>query len=561
MSISSAEFQSTENGAVDDTVGGMLDYAGRPAKSSTSGYWRSAYFVIGVGVAEKFAYFGISSNIITYLTGPLGQPMAIAAADVNIWSGTGLLLPLLGGFMADSFVGRYRTIVVSSVVYILALGLLTLSAMLNSESPNHLQVFFFFFSLYLVALGQGVHKPCIMAFGADQFDGQDAKERRGRSSFFNWIHFSSVAGPLTAVLILNYIQDNLSWSLGFGIPCISMAVSLTIFLFGTRSYRYTIKVEENHPLWRISRVFVKAAINWRTKSSTSSYNEEGQETAPQLCSQQFKFLNKALLAPDGSREYEEASNVSEIEEAKTLLRLIPMWATSLGYAIVLAQISTLFTEQGVTMDRSISSSIDIPAASLQCLIGFSVVLLVPIYDCVFVPIARSITGSHLGITKLQRIGTGMVLCILSMVIAALVERKRLETARVYGVADSPKAKVPMSFWWLVPQYILCGMTNIFAMIGLQELFYDEVPCKLKSIGLSFFFSIFGIGEFLSSFLISIIDKLTSRAGGDGWFSSNANRAHLDYFYWLLAGLNALGLLGFLYFSKSYNYIGDQGIVI
>lgn len=268
-----------------------------------------------------------------------------------------------------------------------------------------------------------------------------------------------------------------------------------------------------------------------------------------------------MLAPDGSGKYEEASSISEIEEAKTLLRLIPMWVTSLGYAIVLSQTSTLFTEQGITMDRSISSSIDIPAASLQCLIGFSVILLVPIYDFVFVPIARSITGSHSGITKLQRIGMGMVFCISSMVIAALVERKRLETARVYGLVDSPKEKVPMSFWWLVPQYILCGVTNIFTLVGLQELFYDEVPCKLKSVALSLFLSIFGIGEFMSSFLVSIIDNLTRRADGYGWFSSNTNRAHLDYFYWLLAGLNALELLAFLYFSKSYNYNEDQGIII
>ena len=132
--------------------------------------------------------------------------------------------------------------------------------------PPQLRVILFF-SLYLVAATQGGHKPCIQTFGADQFDGQDPKECKARSSFFNWWYFGICSGSLVTALILTYIQHNLSWALGFGIPCISMVIALVVFSLGTTTYRYSIEQRKRGPFVRIGRVFVAALRNWKKTPS------------------------------------------------------------------------------------------------------------------------------------------------------------------------------------------------------------------------------------------------------------------------------------------------------
>ena len=100
-----------------------------------------------------------------------------------------------------------------------------------------------------------------------------------------------------------------------------------------------------------------------------------------------RFLNKALLAPEDSIE-DESCSLSEVEEAKAVLRLVPIWATTLVYAVVFAQVPTFFTKQGITMERTIFPGFDIPAASLQMLVTVGIVLFSPIYDRLFVPMAN-----------------------------------------------------------------------------------------------------------------------------------------------------------------------------
>lgn len=65
------------------------------------------------------AYYGISSNLVNYLTDKLNEANVSAARNVNTWQGTAYFIPLISGFIADTFLGRYWTIGVFSVFYLL----------------------------------------------------------------------------------------------------------------------------------------------------------------------------------------------------------------------------------------------------------------------------------------------------------------------------------------------------------------------------------------------------------------------------------------------------------
>ncbi|PUZ53744.1 hypothetical protein GQ55_5G074900 [Panicum hallii var. hallii] len=486
-----------------------LDHLGRPASRRTTGRWPAAVFIIGVEISERFAFSGISGNLITYLTGPLGQSTASAAAAINAWSGAALMLPLLGAAVADSWLGRYRAIISASLICILGLGMLTLSSTFVPSLPAEFEdnvdssvswmgihLAFFYVSVHMVACAQGGHKPCVQAFGADQFDENDLEECASRSSFFNWWYFGTYGSNIATVSILNYIQDNISWQFGFGIPCIAMAVSLTIFWLGTKKYRF-------YPPMTSRGLF---GYYWKTSTK-----------------------QKPIFFSDN---------------AVAVLKLLLVGASCLIYAVVFAQWMTLFTKQASTLDRWI----------------VSIIIFVPIYDRILIPLAKKYSKNTCCITTLQRIGIGLVISVIPMIVAALVEMRRLRIARDYGLVDKPEVTIPMSVWWVVPQFILSGLADVFTIVGLQEFFYDQVPDGLRSLGLALYLSIFGIGSFISSFLVYAIDKVTSREG-DSWFSNILNRGHLDY-YWLLAVLNVFGLAAYLYFSRVYAHKKKgQGLLV
>ncbi|KAL6883482.1 hypothetical protein ACP4OV_010896 [Aristida adscensionis] len=279
--------------------------------------------------------------------------------------------------------------------------------------PTTLEVAFFYMSLYLVAIARGGHKPCIQAFGADQFDPADESSISGRSSFFNWWTFGLSTGTAITTILLSYVQDNIGWGLGFGISSIVMACFLAIFLFGTRTYRNVV-----------SGCSKKAFAFGGGASKVSSASQTRHKDSPRHRAEPQQLEFSVGLNDD----MDDKVGRNAVDEAKDVLRLFPIWVTFLTYAVAFAQTTTFFMKQAATLDRRIGHVIVVPPAALWSIICITQMVLIPIYDGAIVPLARRFTGVPSGFTMLQRMAVGLVLCLVCMVTAALVEGERLRVA-------------------------------------------------------------------------------------------------------------------------------------
>ncbi|EOA25405.1 hypothetical protein CARUB_v10018737mg, partial [Capsella rubella] len=533
----------------------------------TKGGWNAAIFIIVVEMTERFAFYGLASNLITFLTNELGQSTATAAKQINTWIGVSCMFPILGGFLADSILGRFKTVLLSSFIYLLGIVMLPLSV---TVVARRMREKVFFMALYVMAVGEGGHKPCVMTFAADQFGEANAEEKAAKTSFFNYWYLAIVLSSSIAVLALIFIQERVSWSIGFSIIAGSVGIGITIFLIGIPKYRKQVPV--GSPLTRIAQVIVAALKKWRLSSTRHPYglchDEEDHKSESTNATKivyllartsQFRFLDKATIIDEIDhatsnkvRDPWRLCPVNQVEEVKLVLRLIPIWISLIMFCATLTQLNTFFLKQGSMMNRTIGDHFTIPPAAFQSIVGVTILILIPLYDRVFVPMLRKITNHHSGITSLQRIGVGLFVATFNMMICGLVEAKRLKVARDHGLIDSPKEVVPMSSLWLLPQYMLVGIGDVFTIVGMQELFYDQMPETMRSIGAAIFISVVGVGSFVSTGMISTVQTISKRHG-EQWLVNNLNRAHLDYFYWVIALLNALSLCFYLFIANRFVY--------
>ncbi|KAL4273456.1 hypothetical protein GQ457_13G026230 [Hibiscus cannabinus] len=218
---------------------------------------------------------------------------------------------------------------------------------------------------------------------------------------------------------------------------------------------------------------------------------------------------------------------------------------------MIAQIHTLFVRQGTTLDRHMGN-FKVPPASLAAFVTISMLTSVVFYDRCFVPVIRKWTKNPRGITLIQRMGIGLVLHIIIMVIASLTERHRLSVAREHGLVEKG-GQLPLTIFILLPQFVLMGTADAFLEVAKLEFFYDQAPESMKSLGTSYYHSSLGIGNFISSFLLSTVSKITQRHGHQGWILNNLNKSHLDYYFAFFAVLNFLNFIFFVVVIKFYVY--------
>lgn len=264
-----------------------------------------------------------------------------------------------------------------------------------------------------------------------------------------------------------------------------------------------------------------------------------------------RFLDKAAIIRDGGagkRNPWRLSTVTNVEEMKLIISMIPIWLTTIPFGICVAQAGTFFIKQGTELDRSITDNFTIPPASIYAMSAVGMIITVTIYDRALVPFLRKLTGNERGITILQRIGFGMIFSVISMAVAALVERRRLTV-----VEENPiEGSTSMSLFWLTPQFLIIGVADGFSLVGLQEYFYDQVPDSMRSLGIALYLSVIGAANFISSLQITVVDRVTEKTG-KSWFGKDLDSSRLDYFYWLLAGMTAGNLCIYVVIARRYSY--------
>ncbi|XWS62110.1 hypothetical protein CRYUN_Cryun07bG0183200 [Craigia yunnanensis] len=425
------------------------------------------------------AFFGVGVNLVLFLTRVLGQNNADAANNVSKWIGTVYIFSLVGAFLSDSYWGRYKTCVLS---FKSSLPRGCGNQQMPCGSHSGLEITLYYLSIYLVALGYGGYQPNVATFGADQFDEEDAKE--------------------------GHSKDEGMWALGFWVSAGSAFAALVLFLAGTTRYRH-FKPSGN-PLSRFSQVLVAATKKCRIdmpRDADELYDVDGNNLSMNgnrkiLHSDEFKFLDRAAYI--STRDFDDKKKgiyspwrlcpVTQVEEVKCILRLLPVWLCTIIYSVVFTQMASLFVEQGASMKTTISN-FRIPPASMSSFDILSVALFIFLYRRVLDPLV------------------------------GFVECYRLKYAK--KDCRHCECSSSLSIFWQVPQYALIGASEVFLYVGQLEFFNAQTPDGLKSFGSALFMTSMSLGNYVSSLLVTMVMKISTEDHKPGWIPGNLNKGHLD----------------------------------
>lgn len=529
---------------------------------------RAALFVYAMEGLENMAFVANAVSLITYFTGSMNFSLTKSATTLTNLMGTAFLLPLLGGLISDTYLSRFKTCVLFASMELLGYGILTIQArfqqlrpipckdiapidMNQCEPANGSQAAILYTGLYLFALGTSGVKAALPALGADQFDDKDPKEAAQLSSFFNWFLLSLTTGAIFGVTFINWISSNQGWYWSFTVCTIAVFLSILSICMGKSFYRNN--TPKGSPLIRIIQVFVAAFKNRKLEIPENAEEmheihekERGDSYEILKRTDQFRFLDRAAVGGNSTGSW-NLCTVTQVEETKILVRMLPIILSTIFMNTCLAQLQTFSIQQSTTLDTNILG-FKMPGPSLPVIPLLFMFVLIPLYDRVFVPLIRRITGIPTGIRHLQRIGIGLVLSAISMLVAGFVETRRKSVAIEHNMVDSTEP-LPMSVFWLGFQYAIFGAADMFTLIGLLEFFYAESSAGMKSLSTAISWCSVAFGYFTSSVVVEVVNKVSG-----GWLASNnLNRDKLNYFYWLLSIISVINFVFYLVCASWYRY--------
>ncbi|NWS09919.1 S15A1 protein, partial [Pachyramphus minor] len=396
-----------------------------------SGFPLSIFFIVINEFCERFSYYGMRAVLVLYFKYFLHWDDNLATAIYHTFVALCYLTPLLGAIIADSWLGKFKTIVSLSIVYTIGQAVLSVGSINDLSDHNRdgspdnvpLHIALSMIGLILIALGTGGIKPCVSAFGGDQFE-DDQEEQR--STFFSLFYLSINAGSLISTIVTPNLRatecgihtKQRCYPLAFGVPAILMAVALIVFVAGSRMYK-KVKPQGNIMLQVCKCIGFAIKNRFRHRSKEFPKREHWLDWASEKYDKRLIVQTKMVL--------------------KVLFLYIPLpmfWA-------LFDQQGSRWTLQATAMNGDFyfekyliffSSYVHLQ----QIVNPILIVIMVPVVDSFIYPLIKK---CKINFTPLKKMTVGMFLASMAFVAAALLQVQIDKTTPVFPAAGQTQIRL------------------------------------------------------------------------------------------------------------------------
>ncbi len=392
---------------------------------------------------ERFSYYGMTSVLTIYMVQRLFLSDGEAESRFHLFVFAVYATPLLGAWLADRFLGRFRVILWLSLGYVL--GHAVIAAFESREG--------LYAGLALIALGAGGIKPCAAAFVGDQFTDE---KRHLLKKVYDLYYWMINLGSTVSSLLIPVLLDRRGPRLAFAVPGLLMAGALAIFWAGRHRYVEVAPTGPNpHGFFRV----VSYAVS---KVGT------GRAGQPWLDVARDRFPAEA------------------VEGARAVFRILAVFAPTAAFWALFFQYGSSWVLQAERMDRRVRG-FQILSSQVPTLDPVLVLLLIPLFAGAIYP---WLEGRGVRVTALSKMTVGMYVTVLSFVCAGAVQ-VALDAGGRPGVA------------WQLPQYFFLATGEVLVSVTALEFAYTQAPASMKSAIMSLWYVTIAAGSLLTAWVASL----------------------------------------------------------
>ncbi len=452
----------------------------QPAADASARLPRQIPYIIGNEACERFSFYGMRNILVPFLItsimlayAPEAERQGIAKDVFHTFVIGVYFFPLLGGWLADRFYGKYNTIFWLSVVYVIGHACL---ALFEDNRTG------FYTGLFLIALGSGGIKPLVSAFVGDQFTQANKHKAKVVYDAFYWtINF----GSFFASLLMPIFLRNYGPSVAFGIPGVLMAVALLIFWLGRNKYvMMPPSPPDPHSFLRVVRTALASGGAGKLVAmlgaalalvALAMWPLGKLEFVPAFCLALVFVM--AFGGIGASMQLERARGVhpdAAVDGVRAVLRILIIFALVTPFWSLFDQKASTWVLQGDQMTKPSWFQ----SAQMQALNPLLVMLIIPFNNIALYPALRRM---GFDVTPLKRMGYGIACSGLAWIVAGLLQ------LQIDGGA-------PTSIVWQVLPYALLTFGEVLVSATGLEFAYSQAPASMKGTIMSFWMLAVTVGN-------------------------------------------------------------------